>query len=111
MRAVTWQGFEDVRVEDVPDPRIEQPTDAIVEVTSSAICGSDRHLYRPLAMFMEQGDILGHEPIGRVVEVGRDVPQLAPGDRVVVPFNIACGSCYIRWPGARPRSRRAGRPR
>ena len=95
MRAVTWQGFEDVRVQDVPDPRIEQPTDAIVEITSSAICGSDLHLYRPLAMFMERGDILGHEPMGRVVEVGRDVRQLAPGDRVVVPFNIACGSCYM----------------
>jgi threonine dehydrogenase-like Zn-dependent dehydrogenase len=95
MRAVTWQGFEDVRVEDVPDPCIEQPTDGIVEVTSSAICGSDLHLYRPLAMFMERGDILGHEPIGRVVEVGRDVRHLAPGDRVVVPFNIACGSCYM----------------
>jgi threonine dehydrogenase-like Zn-dependent dehydrogenase len=95
MRAVTWQGFEDVRVQDVPDPRIEQPTDAIVEITSSAICGSDLHLYRPLAMFMERGDILGHEPMGRVVEVGGDVRQLAPGDRVVVPFNIACGSCYM----------------
>ena len=95
MRAVTWQGFEDVRVQDVPDPRIEQPTDAIVEITSSAICGSDLHLYRPLAMFMERGDILGHEPIGRVVEVGRDVRHLTPGDRVVVPFNIACGSCYM----------------
>jgi threonine dehydrogenase-like Zn-dependent dehydrogenase len=95
MRAVTWQGFEDVRVQDVPDPRLEQPTDAIVEITSSAICGSDLHLYRPLAMFMERGDILGHEPMGRVVEVGRDVRQLAPGDRVVVPFNIACGSCYM----------------
>ena len=95
MRAVTWQGFEEVRVQDVPDPRIEQPTDAIVEITSSAICGSDLHLYRPLAMFMERGDILGHEPMGRVVEVGRDVRQLAPGDRVVVPFNIACGSCYM----------------
>jgi threonine dehydrogenase-like Zn-dependent dehydrogenase len=95
MRAVTWQGFEDVRVQDVPDPRIEQPTDAIVEITSSAICGSDLHLYRPLAMFMERGDILGHEPMGRVVEVGGDVRQLAPGDRVVVPFNISCGSCYM----------------
>ncbi|HZA77919.1 MAG TPA: zinc-dependent alcohol dehydrogenase [Acidimicrobiales bacterium] len=95
MRALTWQGFEDVRVEDVADPRIEQPTDAIVEITSTAICGSDLHLYRPLAMFMEPGDILGHEPMGRVVEVGRDVRHVAPGDRVVIPFNISCGSCFM----------------
>jgi threonine dehydrogenase-like Zn-dependent dehydrogenase len=95
MRAVTWQGFEDVRVEDVPDPRIEEPTDALVEITSTAICGSDLHLYRPLTPFMEPGDILGHEPMGRVVEVGADVAQLAVGDRVVVPFNISCGSCWM----------------
>jgi threonine dehydrogenase-like Zn-dependent dehydrogenase len=95
VRAVTWQGFEDVRVEDVPDPRIEEPTDAIVEISSTAICGSDLHLYRPLAMFMEPGDILGHEPMGRVVEVGSEVHHVAPGDRVVIPFNIACGSCFM----------------
>jgi threonine dehydrogenase-like Zn-dependent dehydrogenase len=95
MRAVTWQGFEDVRVEDVPDPRIEEPTDALVEITSTAICGSDLHLYRPLTPFMEPGDILGHEPMGRVVEVGADVDQIAVGDRVVVPFNISCGSCWM----------------
>ncbi len=95
MRAVTWQGFEDVRVEEVADPRIEEPTDAVVEITSTAICGSDLHLYRPLTPFMEPGDILGHEPIGRVVEVGAEVQNLAPGDRVVVPFNIACGSCWM----------------
>lgn len=95
MRAVTWQGFEDVRVEDVPDARIEEPTDAVVEISSTAICGSDLHLYRPLAMFMEPGDILGHEPMGRVVEVGPEVQHVGPGDRVVVPFNIACGSCFM----------------
>jgi threonine dehydrogenase-like Zn-dependent dehydrogenase len=95
VRAVTWQGFEDVRVEDVPDPRIEEPTDAIVEISSTAICGSDLHLYRPLTMFMEPGDILGHEPMGRVVEVGSEVHHVAPGDRVVIPFNIACGSCFM----------------
>jgi threonine dehydrogenase-like Zn-dependent dehydrogenase len=95
MRAVTWQGFEDVSVEDVPDPRIEEPTDALVEITSTAICGSDLHLYRPLTPFMEPGDILGHEPMGRVVEVGADVDQIAVGDRVVVPFNISCGSCWM----------------
>jgi threonine dehydrogenase-like Zn-dependent dehydrogenase len=95
VRAVTWQGFEDVRVEDVPDARIEEPTDAVVEISSTAICGSDLHLYRPLAMFMEPGDILGHEPMGRVVDVGREVHHVGPGDRVVVPFNIACGSCFM----------------
>ncbi len=95
MRALTWQGFEDVRVEDVPDPTIQEPTDAVVEITSTAICGSDLHLYRPLAPFMEPGDILGHEPMGRVVGVGDDVHHIAAGDRVVIPFNISCGSCYM----------------
>ncbi|HET9609838.1 MAG TPA: zinc-dependent alcohol dehydrogenase [Acidimicrobiales bacterium] len=92
---MTWQGFEDVKVEGVPDPRIEEPTDALVEITSTAICGSDLHLYRPLTPFMEPGDILGHEPMGRVVAVGDAVDGLAVGDRVVVPFNIACGSCFM----------------
>ena len=95
MRAVTWQGRENVRVEDVPDPTIEEPTDAIVEITSTAICGSDLHLYGPLAPFMEPGDVLGHEPMGRVVAVGDDVSHIAVGDRVVIPFNISCGSCYM----------------
>ena len=95
MRAVTWQGRENVRVEDVPDPTIEQPTDAVVEITSTAICGSDLHLYGPLAPFMEPGDVLGHEPMGRVVAVGDDVSHIAVGDRVVIPFNISCGSCYM----------------
>ena len=95
MRAVTWQGFEDVQVQALPDPRIEEPTDAIVEVTSTAICGSDLHLYRPLAMFMEPGDVLGHEVMGRVVAVGSEVTHIAPGDRVVVPFNISCGRCHM----------------
>jgi threonine dehydrogenase-like Zn-dependent dehydrogenase len=95
VRAVTWQGVEDVRVEALPDPRIEEPTDAVVEVTSTAICGSDLHLYRPLAPFMEPGDVLGHEVMGRVVAVGSEVDQIAPGDRVVVPFNISCGRCHM----------------
>ncbi|MEA2518843.1 MAG: hypothetical protein QOF49_923 [Chloroflexota bacterium] len=93
MRAVTWHGAHDVRVEQVPDPAIQEPTDAIVRVTSSGICGSDLHLYQVLAPFMTAGDILGHEPMGIVEEVGRDVTGIAPGDRVVVPFNIACGHC------------------
>ncbi|PRY02266.1 zinc-dependent alcohol dehydrogenase [Allonocardiopsis opalescens] len=95
MKAVTWHGKEDVRVSEVPDPRIEQPTDAIVRITSTAICGSDLHLYAVLGMFMEPGDILGHEAMGVVEEVGSEVSHIAPGDRVVVPFNIACGHCYM----------------
>ncbi|MEU6091613.1 zinc-dependent alcohol dehydrogenase [Streptomyces sp. NPDC047085] len=95
MKAVTWQGRRDVRVEDVPDPRIEEPTDAVVRITSSGLCGSDLHLYEVLTPFMTPGDILGHEPIGIVEEVGAGVPDLAVGDRVVVPFQIACGSCWM----------------
>jgi threonine dehydrogenase-like Zn-dependent dehydrogenase len=95
MKAVTWHGKRDVRVDDVPDPRIEQPTDAIVRVTSSGICGSDLHLYEVMGPFMEVGDVLGHEPMGIVEEVGSGVEQIAPGDRVVIPFNISCGHCYM----------------
>ncbi|MFF8386362.1 zinc-dependent alcohol dehydrogenase [Streptomyces kanasensis] len=95
MRAVTWQGKRDVRVEDVPDPRIEQPTDAVIRVTSTGLCGSDLHLYEVFGPFMTPGDVLGHEPIGIVEEVGPEVPDLRPGDRVVVPFQIACGSCWM----------------
>ncbi|MEU7581505.1 zinc-dependent alcohol dehydrogenase [Streptomyces sp. NPDC041068] len=95
MRAVTWQGRRDVRVETVPDPKIEQPTDAVVRITSSGLCGSDLHLYEVLTSFMTPGDILGHEPIGVVEEVGAEVPNLRPGDRVVVPFQIACGNCWM----------------
>ncbi|GHA06659.1 zinc-dependent alcohol dehydrogenase [Streptomyces echinoruber] len=95
MKAVTWQGKRDVRVEDVPDPRIEQPTDAVIRVTTAGLCGSDLHLYEVLTPFMTPGDILGHEPIGVVEEVGPEVPDLKPGDRVVVPFQIACGHCFM----------------
>ncbi|HSK25943.1 MAG TPA: zinc-dependent alcohol dehydrogenase [Jiangellales bacterium] len=95
MRAVTWHGKRDVRVDDVPDPRIEQPTDAVIRVTSSAICGSDLHLYEVLGPFLSPGDILGHEPMGIVEEVGPEVTHIRPGDRVVVPFNISCGSCFM----------------
>ncbi|MGA7705616.1 MAG: zinc-dependent alcohol dehydrogenase [Solirubrobacteraceae bacterium] len=94
MRALTWQGNHDVRVEEVPDPKIEQPTDAIVKVTSSGICGSDLHLYEVLGAFIDPGDVLGHEPMGIVQEVGSEVKNIAPGDRVVIPFNISCGHCY-----------------
>ncbi|MEE1754748.1 zinc-dependent alcohol dehydrogenase [Streptomyces sp. SP18CS02] len=95
MRAVTWQGKRDVRVETVPDPRIEQPTDALIKVTSTGLCGSDLHLYEVLIPFMNPGDVLGHEPMGIVEEVGPEVPGLKPGDRVVVPFQIACGHCWM----------------
>ncbi|TDC37198.1 zinc-dependent alcohol dehydrogenase [Micromonospora sp. KC213] len=95
MRAVTWHGKRDVRVENVPDPTIEEPTDAIVRITSTAICGSDLHLYEVLGPYLRPGDILGHEPMGVVEEVGPEVTGLKPGDRVVVPFNIACGHCWM----------------
>ncbi|MBA4025626.1 MAG: glutathione-dependent formaldehyde dehydrogenase [Gordonia sp.] len=95
MRAVTWQGKRDVRVETVPDPKIEEPTDAIIEITTTNICGSDLHLYEVFGPFMSPGDILGHEPMGRVVEVGSAIKNLEVGDRVVIPFQIACGSCYM----------------
>ncbi|MEU7099451.1 zinc-dependent alcohol dehydrogenase [Streptomyces longwoodensis] len=95
MKAVTWQGKRDVRVEEVPDPKIEEPTDAIIRITSSGLCGSDLHLYEVLTPFMTPGDILGHEPMGIVEEVGAGVQDLAVGDRVVVPFQIACGTCWM----------------
>jgi threonine dehydrogenase-like Zn-dependent dehydrogenase len=95
MKAVTFHGKRGVRVEDVPDPKIEVPTDAIIKVTSTGLCGSDLHLYEVLTAFMGEGDILGHEPMGIVEEVGSEVTQIAPGDRVVIPFNISCGSCFM----------------
>src|SRR5512144_757239 len=95
MRALTWQGKETVSVETVPDPVISQPTDAVIKVTSTAICGSDLHLYSVLGPYLHQGDILGHEPMGIVEEVGSEVTHIKPGDRVVVPFNISCGSCWM----------------
>lgn len=95
MKALAWHGKRDVRVDTVPDPTIEQPTDAIIRVTSSGLCGSDLHLYELLAPFLDAGDILGHEPMGIVQEVGTEVTHIAPGDRVVVPFNISCGHCHM----------------
>jgi threonine dehydrogenase-like Zn-dependent dehydrogenase len=94
MKAVAWHGNHDVRVDTVDDPKIEHPTDAIVRVTSTGICGSDLHLYEVLGAFIDPGDVLGHEPMGVVEEVGAEVTDIKPGDRVVIPFNIACGHCY-----------------
>jgi threonine dehydrogenase-like Zn-dependent dehydrogenase len=93
VRAVVWHGREDLRVDTVADPTIEEPTDAVVRVTSTAICGSDLHLYRGLVPGMKEGDIVGHEPMGVVEAVGAEVDHISPGDRVVVPFNISCGRC------------------
>src|SRR3954449_742785 len=95
MKAVAWHGKRDVRVDTVPDPKIEHPTDAIVRITTTAICGSDLHLYEVLGPFMGEGDILGHEPMGIVEEVGSAITNLAPGDRVVMPFQISCGHCFM----------------
>lgn len=95
MKAVAWHGKRDVRVETVPDPKIEVDTDAIIEVTSTNICGSDLHLYEVLGAFMRPGDILGHEPMGIVAEVGSEVKNLQVGDRVVIPFQISCGHCFM----------------
>ncbi|MEV7467640.1 alcohol dehydrogenase catalytic domain-containing protein [Streptomyces kronopolitis] len=95
MRALTWQGKRDVRVETVPDPEIVDATDIIVRITSTGICGSDLHLYEVLGPFLDPGDILGHEPMGIVEEAGAKVTEVAVGDRVVVPFNISCGTCWM----------------
>ena len=95
MKAVCWYGKRDVRIEDVPEPKILNERDAIVRVTSTAICGSDLHLYNGVIPTMRQGDILGHEFMGEVVDVGKSVQNLSRGDRVVVPFTIACGNCFF----------------
>src|SRR5205085_1116274 len=95
MKALAWHGTHDVRVDTIPDPTIEQPTDAIIRVTSCGICGSDLHLYEVLGPFIGEGDVLGHEPMGIVEEVGAEVTHIAPGDRVVIPFNVSCGACFM----------------
>jgi threonine dehydrogenase-like Zn-dependent dehydrogenase len=95
MKAVTWHGRRDVRVEDVPDPIIKEPTDAIIKLTSSGLCGSDLHLYEVFGPFMGEGDVLGHEPMGIVEEVGSATGDLKVGDRVVIPFQMSCGSCWF----------------
>jgi threonine dehydrogenase-like Zn-dependent dehydrogenase len=95
MKALAWHGKRDVRIDNVEDPTIQEPTDAIVRITTTAICGSDLHLYEFLGAFIDEGDILGHEPMGIVEEVGSGVTDLAPGDRVVIPFNVSCGHCWM----------------
>lgn len=95
MKALCWYGKNDVRVENVPDPKILDPRDVIIKVTSTAICGSDLHLLDGFMPTMEKGDILGHEPMGEVVEVGSEIKNLKVGDRVVVPFTISCGKCFF----------------
>ena len=95
MRALVWHGKGDVRCDTVPDPIIEDPRDMIVRITSTAICGSDLHLYDRYMPAMEKGDILGHEPMGEVVEVGSAITKFQKGDRVVIPFTICCGECFF----------------
>src|SRR5215217_3235662 len=95
MKATCWMGRNTVQVQDVPDPKILNRRDAIVRITSTAICGSDLHLYNGFVPAMEPGDILGHEFMGEIVEVGREVKKLKVGDRVVIPFPISCGNCYF----------------
>src|SRR5215211_2385760 len=95
MKAVTWHGKRDVRVDEVPDPRIQESTDAIVRITSTGLCGSDLHLYEVLGPFLDEGDILGHEPMGIVEEAGGAVTEVSAGDRVVIPFNVSCGTCAM----------------
>jgi threonine dehydrogenase-like Zn-dependent dehydrogenase len=101
MKAVTWHGKRDVRVDEVPDPSIEKPTDMVIRLTTTNICGSDLHLYEVLTPFMNAGDILGHEPMGVVEEVGSEVRSVKAGDRVVIPFQISCGHCFMCDQGLR----------
>src|SRR6201991_8434 len=95
MKALTWNGKNDIRCETVPDPKIEHDRDAIIKVTACAICGSDLHLFDGIMPSMEKGDVLGHETMGEVVEVGKGNSKLKVGDRVVVPFTISCGECFF----------------
>jgi threonine dehydrogenase-like Zn-dependent dehydrogenase len=95
VKALAWHGKGDIRCDDVPDPKIEHPRDAIIKVTACAICGSDLHIYGGIIPAMKKGDVLGHENMGEVVEVGPGNKALKVGDRVVVPFTIACGECFF----------------
>ncbi|KAB1988290.1 zinc-dependent alcohol dehydrogenase [Streptomyces triticiradicis] len=95
MKALTWHGKRDVRIDTVPDPAVQEPTDVIVKVTTTGLCGSDLHLYEVLGPFLDAGDVLGHEPMGIVQETGPEVTNVRPGDRVVIPFNVSCGTCFM----------------
>ncbi|OEJ35057.1 zinc-dependent alcohol dehydrogenase [Streptomyces subrutilus] len=95
MKALTWHGKRDVRFDTVPDPAIKDPTDVIVKITTTGLCGSDLHLYELFGPFLDVGDILGHEPMGIVAEIGPEVTRVKPGDRVVIPFNVSCGTCHM----------------
>src|ERR1700744_3119854 len=95
MKALTWQGVSDVRINEVPDPTIEEPTEIIVRITTTGLCGSDLHPETVLATFLAAGDVLGHEPMGIVEEIGPEVTEVGVGDRVVVPFNVSCGRCWM----------------
>jgi threonine dehydrogenase-like Zn-dependent dehydrogenase len=95
MKALAWHGKGDIRCDSVPEPKFEHPRDAIIKVTACAICGSDLHIYDGVIPSMEHGDVLGHETMGEVVEVGAENRALQVGDRVVVPFTIACGECFF----------------
>lgn len=95
MKALTWQGKRTIEYTDVADPHIQEPTDIIIKVTSTAICGSDLHLYELLGPYMHAGDVVGHEPMGIVEEVGSQVSRVKVGDRVVIPFNVSCGHCWM----------------
>ena len=111
MKGVCFYGKEDIRVERVPDPKILNPRDAIVRITTTAICGSDLHIYGGYIPTMQRGDVLGHEFMGEVVEVGKANSHLKVGDRVVVPFTIACGNCFFCRTGAVCRRRSTQDPR
>jgi threonine dehydrogenase-like Zn-dependent dehydrogenase len=95
MKAVVWHGKRDVKVDEVPDPAVQEPTDAVVRITSTGLCGSDLHLYEVLGPFMSEGDVLGHEPMGIVEEVGSAITNVKAGDRVVMPFQMSCGHCWM----------------
>jgi threonine dehydrogenase-like Zn-dependent dehydrogenase len=95
LKALTWHGKRDVRIDNVPDPTIREPTDAVVRMTTTAICGSDLHLYEVLTPFIPEGLVLGHEPMGIIEAVGPEITNLSPGDRVVIPFQVSCGHCFM----------------
>ena len=111
MKALCWHGKSDIRYETVPDPTVQDGRDVVIKVTSCAICGSDLHIYDGVIPEMESGDVIGHETMGEVVEVGKEVTNLKIGDRVVVPFTISCGECYFCTKGHTPPANAATRIR